>query len=112
MSIILKGKGGRQNGCQEIFRPRDSGCWRRDFVITVFGLEVQQNTNAIKANAIQEFVSGYREHSALYINDPDMARIIQIAQKDIAKLNGEEEQRYFGWAYAGALLGQSVFRQW
>jgi hypothetical protein len=76
------------------------------------GLEVQQNTNAIKANAIQEFVSGYREHSALYINDPDMARIIQIAQKDIAKLNDEEEQRYFGWAYAGALLGQGAFRQW
>ncbi len=76
------------------------------------GIEVQQNTNAIKATAIQEFVSGYREHSALFINDPDMARIIQIAQKDIAKLNDEEEQRYFGWAYAAHLLAQSAFRQW
>jgi hypothetical protein len=76
------------------------------------GLEVQQNTNAIKATAIQEFVSGYREHSALFINDPDMARIIQIAQKDFANLNDEEEQRYFGWAYAGNLLAQGAFRQW
>jgi hypothetical protein len=76
------------------------------------GLEVQQNTNAIKATAIQEFVSGYREQAALYINDPDMARIIQLAQKDIAKLNDEEEQRYFGWVYAGSLLAQSAFRQW
>ncbi len=76
------------------------------------GLEIQQNTNAIKATAIQEFSSSYREHSALYINDPDMARIIQIAQKDIEMLNDEEAQRYFGWVYVGSLLAQSAFRQW
>ncbi len=76
------------------------------------GVEVQQNTNAIKATAIQEFSSGYREHSALYINDPDMARIIQIAQTGIENLNDEESQRYFGWVYVGSLLAQSAFRQW
>ena len=51
------------------------------------GFELRQNTNAVKATAIQEYASNFREHSALYINDPDMARIITLALTDFEKLN-------------------------
>ena len=76
------------------------------------GFELRQNTNAVKATAIQEYASNFREHSALYINDPDMARIITLAMTDFEKLNQEESQRFVGWSYAGTLLAQSAFRQW
>lgn len=56
------------------------------------GYEIRQNTNAVKAEAIQEYLNSQREHFALYINDPEMARIIGKAATDHESLSQDERQ--------------------
>jgi len=76
------------------------------------GYEIRQNTNAVKAEAIQEYNNSQREHVALYINDPEMTRIIGKAITDDESLSQDEYQRYWGFALAGTYSTQAAFRQW
>jgi predicted amino acid-binding ACT domain protein len=75
-------------------------------------MEIRQNTNAIKATAIQEYTSSARQHLALYVSDPEMAKIIAKAGANIEDLSQEEMQRYMGFLMSASLGSQGAFRQW
>jgi hypothetical protein len=75
-------------------------------------MEIRQNTNAIKAAAIQEYTSSARQHLALYVSDPEMAKIMAKASENIEDLSQDEVQRYMGLMISASLGSQGTFRQW
>lgn len=71
-------------------------------------LEIQQNTNAIKATAIQESVNVARQQILLLATDPDMNRL-DVA--DFEQLSEEDRQRVF-WLRRSFWLGMDgLYRQ-
>lgn len=76
------------------------------------GLEVRQNTKAVQATAIQNLSDAFREHTQLYVTDPDMTGIVVRANQDLSSLTTEELQRFFGSYVSGTLTVQGAYRQW
>lgn len=82
------------------------------FGIVFLVIEVQQNTQTIKAAAVQDSVTTAREQIQLFASDADTNRINMIGVGDPSRLSPEELQRYV-WITRSGLLGiQGLFRQW
>ena len=76
--------------------------------VIFLALEIQQNTNAIKATAIQESVNVARQQILLLATDPDMNR---LASTDFEELSKEDRQRAF-WLERSFWLGMNgLYRQ-
>ena len=77
--------------------------------VIFLALEIQQNTNAIKATAIQESVNLARQQILLLATDPDMNR---LDSTDFEELSEEDRQRAF-WLDRSFWLGMNgLYRQW
>ncbi len=76
------------------------------------GIEIQQNTNAVKATAVMEYYSSSSEHYALMVNNPELARVIGIVFDDPDKLTQQEKQMYIGFVMAANNIAQSAYRLW
>jgi len=76
------------------------------------GLEIQQNTLASRAAAIQESTNVARQQIQMFATNPELIRIIIIADEDPSQLNDVERERYrmvslsFWWGMQG------LYRQW
>ena len=76
--------------------------------VIFLALEIQQNTNAIKATAIQESVNVARQQILLLATDPDMNR---LDTADFGQLSQEDRQRVF-WLRRSFWLGMNgLYRQ-
>ena len=76
--------------------------------VIFLALEIQQNTNAIRATAIQESVNVARQQILLFVTDPDVNR---LNTADFDQLNEEDRQRVF-WLRRSFWLGMdSLYRQ-
>ena len=76
------------------------------------GLEIQQNTLASRAAAIQESTSVAREQTQMFAINPEVNRINMIGAADPSQLNAEERARY-SWIVVSFLWGmQGLYRQW
>ena len=77
------------------------------------GIEIQQNTNAVKATAIMEYYSSSHDQFSMRANNPEIARIISIVFSDDAdKLTQQEALMFSGFASAGFLSTQGAYRLW
>jgi len=71
-------------------------------------LEINQNTNAIRASAVQEATNVARTQILLYVQDPEINRLMM---SDSASLSPEDKQRLF-WLRRSFWLGmQGLYRQ-
>ena len=71
-------------------------------------LEIQQNTNAVRASAVQEATNVARNQILLFVQDPDINR---IAMARYSELNEEDQSRKF-WLTRSFWLGmQGLYRQ-
>ncbi len=76
------------------------------------GIEVQQNTNAVKATAIMEYYKSAHDIYSMRVDSPEIARVIGIVFDDMNKLTQQEEQIFIGFAMAGLLSTQGAYRLW
>ena len=76
------------------------------------GIEIQQNTNAVKATAVMEYYSSSADHYSLMVNNPELARVIGIVFDDPDKLTQQESQMFIGFVMAANHLSQSAYRLW
>ena len=77
--------------------------------VIFLALEIQQNTNAIRATAIQESVNVARQQILLLATDPDMNR---LDMADFEQLSEEDRRRVF-WLERSFWLGMDgLYRQW
>jgi hypothetical protein len=76
------------------------------------GLEIRQNNLALTAAAIQESISAGRQHTQVVATNPDLVRIMLLANEDPTQLTAVE-QGQLRWTYIGFWQGmQGVYRQW
>ena len=76
------------------------------------GLEIQQNTLASRASAIQESTSVARQQVQMFVTDPEVNRINMIGTEDPSRLNLEEQARY-RWILISFWWGmQGLYGQW
>ena len=76
------------------------------------GLEIRQNNLALTASAIQESISAGRQHTQILATNPDLVRIMLLANEDPSQLNAVEQGQLF-WLTVGFWQGmQGVYRQW
>ena len=76
--------------------------------VIFLALEIQQNTNAIRATAIQESVNIARQQILLFATDPDINRL-DVA--DFDQLSEEDRRRVF-WLRRSFWLGMdALYRQ-
>ncbi len=76
--------------------------------VIFLALEIQQNTNAIRATAIQESVNVARQQILLFATDPDINR---LDTADFEQLSEEDRQRVF-WLRRSFWLGMDgLYRQ-
>jgi hypothetical protein len=76
--------------------------------VIFLALEIQQNTNAIRATAIQESVNVARQQILLFATDPEINRL-DVAEFD--QLSDEDRRRVF-WLRRSFWLGMDgLFRQ-
>ena len=76
--------------------------------VIFLALEIQQNTNAIRATAIQESVNVARQQILLFVTDPDINR---LNTADFEQLSEEDRQRVF-WLRRSFWLGMNgLYRQ-
>ena len=76
------------------------------------GLEIQQNTLASRASAIQESTSVARQQVQMFATDAEVNRINMLGAQDPSQLNAEEQSRY-RWIVLSFLWGmQGLYRQW
>ena len=76
--------------------------------VIFLALEVQQNTNAIKATAIQESVNSARQQVLLLATDPDMNRLVFTNLEELS----EEDRQRKGWLNRSFWLGMNgLYRQ-
>ena len=76
------------------------------------GIEIQQNTNAVKATAVMEYYSSSADHYSLMVNNPELTRVIGIAWDDPDKLTQQEGQMFLGFVMAASHQAQSAYRLW
>ena len=77
--------------------------------IIFVALEIQQNTSAIQATAIQESTEVARANIMAMVNDPSL---IELRSKDIGELTDLERQRASWLARSFWLSMQGLYRQW
>lgn len=71
-------------------------------------LEIQQNTNAVRASAVQEATNVARNQILMFVQDPDINRLSMTRYSD---LNEEDQTRKF-WLSRSFWLGmQGLYRQ-
>jgi hypothetical protein len=76
--------------------------------VIFLALEIQQNTNAIRATAIQESVNVARQQILLFATDPEINRL-DVA--DLDQLSEEDRRRVF-WLRRSFWLGMdALYRQ-
>ncbi len=72
-------------------------------------LEVQQNTNAIRASAIQESTDVAREQILTLVTNPDL---IRMSLTEFDQRSEEDQQRSFWFSRSYWLGMQGLYRQW
>ena len=76
--------------------------------VVFLALEIQQNTNAVRATAIQESVNVARQQILLFATDPDINR---LDTADFEQLSEEDRRRVF-WLRRSFWLGMNgLYRQ-
>ena len=76
------------------------------------GLEIRQNTQAVRANAIQESTNVARQQVLTIAADPELTRLDRVCRDDPPDLTQEEEDRCH-WLSASFWWGmQGLFEQW
>ena len=73
------------------------------------GVEIQQNTNATRADAIQQATNVAREQLYVYAQDPDLMR---LAMTDFDELNELDQRRRLNLSRSFYFGMQNLFRQW
>ena len=77
--------------------------------LLVLALEVNQNTQTLRAEAIQRSTDIARQQIMMYAQSEDIARIVM--EDDLSKLTDVERRRAF-WINRSMMLGmQGLFRQ-
>ena len=71
-------------------------------------LEIQQNTNAVRAAAVQEATNVAREHPLLYVQNPEVNR---LAMADYASLSEADKRRRFWLDVSFWHAMQGLYRQ-
>jgi hypothetical protein len=78
--------------------------------LLVLALEVNQNTQALRAEAIQRSTEIGRQQVLMFAQDEDVTRIAM--ETDLSNLTEVERQRSF-WIRRSFMLGmQGLYRQW
>ena len=78
--------------------------------LLVLAIEVNQNTQTLRAEAIQRSTDIARQQIMMYAQSEDIARIVM--EDDLSKLTDVERRRAF-WINRSMMLGmQGLFRQW
>ena len=73
------------------------------------GVEIQQNTNAVRASALQESTNVARQQLLTIASDPDISR---ISNADYEQLSDNEKLRRLAFARSFWLGMHNLFRQW
>ena len=80
--------------------------------IIFLAFEVHQNTQAMRANAIQATTDVARQQLLMLVTDQDAHRIEMLGHDDPNQLTSEEQRRYFYMIRSFWLGMQGLFRQW
>ncbi len=76
------------------------------------GLEIQQNTRALHAAAIQDLTNVVRDQVQMFVLDGEANRINLIGNQDPSQLSQEDAARY-RWSVVYYWWGaQGLYRQW
>jgi hypothetical protein len=76
------------------------------------GFEIRQNTQAIRATAIQESTNAARQQLLMIATDAEVHRISMIAAQDPAQLTAAEAGRYYLMNRSFWWGMQGLYRQW
>ncbi len=80
--------------------------------IIFLAFEVRQNTQAMRATAIQATTEVSRQQLLMLVTDQDVHRIEMLGHNDPDQLTSEEQRRYFYMIRSFWLGMQGLFRQW
>ena len=80
--------------------------------IIFLAFEVRQNTQAMRATAIQATTDVARQQLLMLVTDQDAHRIEMLGHNDPNQLTLEEQRRYFYMIRSFWLGMQGLFRQW
>ena len=73
------------------------------------GIEIQQNTNATRASAIQQATNVARQQLYVYAEDPELTRLVMT---DFDELNELDQTRVALLSRAFFIGMQNLYRQW
>lgn len=78
--------------------------------LLILGYEIRQNTDTSAAQAVFELNESARQTLFQEATDPNLASLIQKAEKDFEALNERERYMYGRWVFAGVNLFESAWR--
>ena len=83
-------------------------------VVSLFfvGLELRQNTDAVKASTIYGMSSLYQEFYLLMASDPELTRIFRDGRQDMGQLSENEFARFLWIERSRVVRLQTAFLQW
>jgi hypothetical protein len=83
-------------------------------VISLFfvGLELRQNTDAVKASSIDGLSSLSQEFYLLMASDPELTRIFRDGRQDMGQLSENEFARFLWLERSRVVRLQTAFLQW
>ena len=83
-------------------------------VVSLFfvGLELRQNTDAVKASSIDGLSSLSQEFYLLMASDPELTRIFRDGRQDMGQLSENEFARFLWLERSRVVRLQTAFLQW
>jgi hypothetical protein len=83
-------------------------------VVSLFfvGLELRQNTDAVKASSIDGLSSLSQEFYLLMASDPELSRIFEDGRRDMSQLSDNELARFLWIEHSRVVRLQTAFLQW
>jgi hypothetical protein len=83
-------------------------------VVSLFfvGLELRQNTDAVKASSIDGLSSLSQEFYLLMASDPELTRIFRDGRQDMGQLGENDLARFFWIERSRVVRLQTAFLQW
>ena len=76
------------------------------------GIELRQNTAAVEAASIDGLTNLSQDFFLILASDQELARIWDIGQEDMSKLNESERSRFLWILRSRLVRWQSAFLQW
>ena len=81
------------------------------FSLIYVGLELKENTNAVRAASVQAITTGTRDSLMMVASDAELARIVRLGSIDRSALNDDERYRFGIFSRQRWLFFQGIWVQ-